>query len=38
MVMVMVVTMVKGMDQEDPLQEGQATHASTLGLPWWLSW
>ena len=24
--------------QEDPLEEGQATHPSILGLPWWLSW
>ena len=24
--------------QEDHLQQGQATHSSILGLPWWLSW
>ena len=23
---------------EDPLEKGQATHSSILGLPWWLSW
>ena len=23
---------------EDPLEEGQATHYSILGLPSWLSW
>ena len=23
---------------EDPLEKGKATHASILGLPWWLSW
>ena len=23
---------------EDPLEKGSATHSSTLGLPWWLSW
>ena len=25
-------------DQEDPLEKGQATHSSILGLPLWLSW
>ena len=30
--------MVKVMDQEDPLEEGMATHFSILELPWWLSW
>ena len=24
--------------QEDPLEKGQATHASILGLPLWLRW
>ena len=24
--------------QEDPLEKGQATHSSILGLPWWLRW
>ena len=24
--------------QEDPLEKGQATNSSILGLPWWLSW
>ena len=24
--------------QEDPLEKGQATHSSILGLPLWLSW
>ena len=23
---------------ENPLEEGQATHSSILGLPLWLSW
>jgi len=23
---------------EDPLEKGEATHSSILGLPWWLSW
>ena len=23
---------------EDPLEKGQATHSSILGLPWWLRW
>ena len=23
---------------KDPLEKGQATHSSTLGLPLWLSW
>ena len=23
---------------EDPLEKGQATHSSILGLPLWLSW
>ena len=24
--------------REDPLEKGDATHSSILGLPWWLSW
>ena len=24
------------LDWEDPLEKGSATHASILGLPWWL--
>ena len=24
--------------QEDPLEKGQATHSSILGLPWWFRW
>ena len=24
--------------QQDPLEKGQATHLSILGLPLWLSW
>ena len=24
--------------QEDPLEKGQTTHSSTLGLPWWFRW
>ena len=23
---------------KDPLEKGEATHSSILGLPWWLSW
>ena len=29
---------VQFLGQEDPLEKGQATHSSILGLPWWLSW
>ena len=29
---------VQFLDQEDPLEKGQATHPSILGLPWWLRW
>ena len=29
-------TPVQFLDQEDPLDKGQATHSSVLGLPWWL--
>ena len=31
-------TLVPFLGQEDPLEKGQATHSSILGLPWWLSW
>ena len=31
-------TPVLSMGQEDPLEKGEATHSSVLGLPWWLSW
>ena len=31
-------TPVRFLGQEDPLQKGQATHSSILGLPWWLGW
>ena len=24
--------------REDPLEKGDATHSSILGLPWWLRW
>ena len=24
--------------EEDPLEKGEATHSSILGLLWWLSW
>ena len=29
-------TLIQFLGQEDPLQKGQATHSSILGLPWWL--
>ena len=29
---------VLSLGREDPLEKGQATHSSILGLPWWLSW
>ena len=29
-------TPVRFLSQEDPLEKGQATHSSILGLPWWL--
>ena len=29
-------TPVQFLGQEDPLEKGQATHSSILGLPWWL--
>ena len=31
-------TPVQFLDQEDPLEKGQAAHSSFLGLPLWLSW
>ena len=31
-------TPVRFLGGEDPLEKGQATHTSILGLPWWLSW
>ena len=31
-------TLVRFLGGEDPLEKGQATHFSILGLPWWLSW
>ena len=31
-------TPVQFLDQEDPLEKGQATHSSIPGLPLWLSW
>ena len=31
-------TLVQFLGWEDPLEKGQATHSSILGLPWWLSW
>ena len=31
-------TWVRFLGQEDPLEKGQATHSSILGLPLWLSW
>ena len=31
-------THVRVLRQEDPLEKGQATHSSVLGLPWWLRW
>ena len=30
-------TPVQSLGQEDPLEKGQATHSSILGLPLWLS-
>ena len=29
-------TAVQSLGQEDPLEQGSATHSSFLGLPWWL--
>ena len=31
-------TWVRSLGREDPLEKGQATHSSILGLPLWLSW
>ena len=31
-------TLVRFLGQKDPLEKGQATHSSILGLPLWLSW
>ena len=31
-------TLVRSLGQEDPLEKGQATHSSILGLPSWLNW
>ena len=31
-------TPVQFLEQEDPLEKGQATYSSVLGLPLWLSW
>ena len=31
-------TPVQFLGQEVPLEKGEATHSSILGLPWWLSW
>ena len=28
--------LVQSLGQEDPLEQGYATHSSFLGLPWWL--
>ena len=31
-------TLVRFLDQEDPLEKGEVTHSSILGLPLWLGW
>ena len=31
-------TPVQFLGQEHPLEKGQATHPSILGLPWWRNW
>ena len=31
-------TPIRFLSREDPLEKGQATHSSILGLPWWLRW
>ena len=31
-------TPVRFLGREVPLEKGQATHSSVLGLPWWLRW
>ena len=35
---VMQETLVRFLSREDPLEKGEATHSSILGLPSWLSW
>ena len=35
---VMQETLVHFLGREDPLEKGQATHSSILGLLLWLSW
>ena len=30
-------TLVRFLGRKDPLEKGQATHSSILGLPWWLA-
>ena len=32
----MQATPLRFLGREDPLEKGQRTHSSTLGLPWWL--
>ena len=34
----MLETPVRFLGREDPLEKGEATHSSILGLPWWLRW
>ena len=31
-------TLIQFLGQEEPLEEGQATHSSILGLPSWVNW
>ena len=31
-------TLVQFLDQEDPLEKGQAAHSTILGFPWWHRW
>ena len=31
-------TQVPFLGRDNPLEKGEATHTSILGLPWWLSW
>ena len=31
-------TLVQFLGQKDPLEKGEATHSSILGLALWLSW
>ena len=33
---VMQETLVRVLDQDDPLEEGMANHSSILRFPWWL--